>query len=285
VVVLTGLLAVSLTRSSAQGETRARWTATTRHLVVGGLTREYHVTRPIGRHGPLPVIVVLHGRGMTPATMQAVSGFQAAAGPAILVYPAGYELSWNAGSCCGAAHLARVDDETFLRTVVHHVLDDEPAADAHAVVLVGYSNGGRMALRMACTDPALFAAVVTVEATPVSPCPRLATPVSMLLIGSSGDPSLSIRSPQPPRTVGGLPQPYLDDVAATWAALDGCRPVSVTHTTTTLDARRWGTCSGGSTVQEDVYTGGSHAWPSGDTATPSAQAAAIAFFDTVHSGV
>ena len=117
--------------------------------MVGGLERTYVVARPAqALTGVLPVVIVLHGRDMTPAHMERDSVLPPAA-RAIVVYPAGYGRSWNAGACCGPAHADRVDDVAFLAAVVREVLRGEPGASADAVFLLGYSNGGRMALRMA----------------------------------------------------------------------------------------------------------------------------------------
>jgi polyhydroxybutyrate depolymerase len=201
---------------------------------------------------------------MTPATMQHISGLQRAIGPAIFVYPEGQGLSWNAGSCCGSAQAAHMDDVSFLRSLVRHVVATEPGPDSHAVMLVGYSNGGRMAFRLACADPGAFAAVAAVEAAPVWTCPRLDPPVSLQSITSSGDPIVS--------------KPALDDAMRTWSFLDGCEPTPTAVTEGGMTVRRWTGCRGGSILQQEVLPGGSHAWPHGGNGLPSATDTVGAFF-------
>ncbi len=222
--------------------------------------------------GPMPVLVVLHGRGMTPSAMQQISGFVPVVGRAILVYPAGYEASWNAGACCGAAHAAGIDDVGFIAAVVHQVLDSQPDAMAGSVFLVGYSNGGRMAYRMACAAPGLFAGVASVEAVSVYPCAR-AEPVSLIEVASSADPLLSIDHAEPPKRVDGLVQPWVDTVVADWRHLDGCPAVPTSQVTGSLTTTTWTACAGGTRLAFSLYRGGSHAWPDGGG--PAASAARL----------
>jgi len=243
------------------------WTTVSRQIVVAGQTRTYLLARPTSdADRPLPLIVALHGRAMTPATMQRVSGLQHALGPAIVVYPEGHGLSWNAGSCCGQAQAARMDDVSFLRALVHDVVTTERGADPHRVLLVGYSNGGRMAFRLACADPGTFTAVATVEAAPVWTCSRLDSPVSLESITSNGDPIVS--------------KPELQDAMRSWSSLDGCAPTPTTDTEKGMTVRRWTGCRGESTLQQVALPGGSHAWPHGGNGLPSATDIIANFFRT-----
>ena len=60
-----------------------------------------------------------------------------------------YKESWNAIGCCGAAAKANVNDVAFLEALVPKV---DPGR-TRPIYFVGYSNGGRMAYRLDCTDP------------------------------------------------------------------------------------------------------------------------------------
>jgi polyhydroxybutyrate depolymerase len=247
------------------------WSTSTRQLVVDGATRDYLVARPEVLPGRrLPVVVALHGRDMTPDTMRGMSGMEPAFGPAIFAYPRGEGLSWNAGSCCGFAHDAQVDDVSFLRAVVRDVLTTQADADPRSVFLVGYSNGGRMAYRMACSSGSDFRAVAAVEAVPVWTCRHLASPVSLLAIASSGDPL--------------APTPVLDQAVEAWAAVDGCAPASTPTTSGGLTIRRWTRCPDHRTVKEEIAAGGSHEWPSLEHHLPSAADEIAAFFHAAAAG-
>lgn len=261
---------------AAAGATR--WIRTIGQLTAGGRERAYLTVRPAGRSKTqLPVLVVLHGRTMNPFQMEQVSGFLPDVGPAIAVYPAGYRDSWNAGACCGEAHNEDVDDVGFLTGLVHHVLATEPDASASHVYLAGYSNGGRMALRLACEAPELFAAVASVEAVPVSACPH-ARPVSLLEVASADDPLLTLDATQPERVVNGFHEPDVEGLVAGWHQSAGCRDSPSTMLTGNLTLRRWAGCRNGTRVAYAFYRGGSHAWPTGDTETPSAAQVIWTFF-------
>jgi polyhydroxybutyrate depolymerase len=264
--------------SSGLGTISARgWTIRQQQLTVAGRHRGYLLARPVhpGR-GKLPVVVLLHGRGMTPAGMLQRSGLLDTR-PAIVVVPAGYGRSWNAGACCGPARAAGVDDVGFVTAVVGRAVD-QPDADRRRVYLVGYSNGGRMAFRMACRRPRLFTAVAAVEAVSVYPCRSVAAPVPVLSVASTADPLLRIFDSAPPKRIDGRPQPSVDDVIRSWRTLDGCSGTPVRTQAGALDSLRWTACRSGAVVGEDLYAGGSHVWPGGSTLTPSAQARVWAFF-------
>ena len=256
--------------------------AATRHVIgVGGRQRSYLVARPDGLAQPhlgdrLPVLVLLHGREMTPSDVAAASGMLGSR-PAIVVLPAGYGRSWNAGGCCAAARAAHVDDVAFVRAVVARVLAQQPDADPHAVYLAGYSNGGRMAYRLACRAPGVFTAVAAVEAISVDPCSAVRAPVPLLVVASTGDPLLRLTPAAPPRSMEGYPQPSVTGVVRSWRGLDGCGDSGTTAQAGALTRSTW-SCSGGAEVALDVYRGGSHRWPAGSAATPSAQAELWAFF-------
>jgi polyhydroxybutyrate depolymerase len=255
------------------------WTATQHLIRVGSLQRAYLVARP-ARRVPgerLPVVVLLHGRNMTPAGMATASGLLGGE-RAVVVLPAGYRRSWNGGGCCAAARAAHVDDVTFLTRVVGQVLADTPGADARRVFLAGLSNGGRLAFRVACRRPALFAAIAAVEAVSVDSCPSVAVPVPLLVVTSTGDPILRQSDSAPRQVLEGVAQPSVDATVAAWRSLDHCGPTAPDERIGQLVARRWVGCDNGVTVELDRYLGGSHRWPLGGGLTPSAQERIWSFF-------
>ncbi|HEY0530591.1 MAG TPA: dienelactone hydrolase family protein [Actinoplanes sp.] len=204
-------------------------------LRSGGLTRSYVVVRPAHPSGPLPVLVELHGCCTTPWAELARSGFvEATGGAAVLVYPAGYDERWNAGACCGNQG---VDDVAFITAVIRRVSPRSP------VYLVGYSNGGRMAYRLACERPELFAAVAVFGAVSAFPCPN-PSPVPILIAAGTDDPELTVPAAGIPHMVGGLLEPSVTGQAEIYAAANGCR----------------GLAGCGSVVLR-LYPGAGHAWP------------------------
>lgn len=96
-----------------------------------------------------PVLMVLSWRYMSPAVIAAVRGFRflPLVAHEIVVYPAGYDRSWDAGYCCGPAQRLGVDDLAFFEAMIHAVFNSEPGTSARQMYLAGFSNGGRMAFR------------------------------------------------------------------------------------------------------------------------------------------
>ena len=221
---------------------------------------------------------------MNPAQAEEMTGFAPVVGPAIIVYPAGYRDSWNAGACCGEAHAAGIDDVAFLKGLVHHVLATEPDASASHVYLAGYSNGGRMALRLACAAPELFAGVAAVEAVSVYACPH-PRPVSLLAVASRDDPLLAVEAGQLERVVNGFHEPTVDGMVAGWREVGACASSAGTTVSGTLTERHWSGCRSHTRLAYALYDGGSHAWPSGDAQTPSAEQVIWTFFRGPGAGV
>ncbi len=245
----------------------------TRTITMGGLRRVYLLLRPVGSTQRLPLVVLLHGRGLTPTAMVALSGLSplVADGHAILAVPAGLDRSWNAGAdCCGTAGRSRPDDPAFVRGVVAAVLHGEPA-DAHRVYLVGYSNGGKLALRMACEDPSAFAGVATYGAVPLVPCTR-GRAVSVLLAAGTADQVL-------PYDGALLARPPLMSMAAAvalWRERDGCpaRPAT-TRRVGPAEIMIWRECRDRAAVAAVTYHDVPHSWPAPPRVPAAASAATV----------
>jgi polyhydroxybutyrate depolymerase len=237
------------------------WTATTSKIVVHGVDRSYLVVRPSARgRGALPVIVVLHGRGATPQLERQRTGFPEAVGPAVFVYPAGVDKSWNAGTCCGPAHTAGVDDVAFITAVVRRVLAAKPGADRKRVFLVGFSNGGRMAYRLTCAEPKLFRAFAVVGALPAWPCQHRGQ-IAFSEVALEHD------------TI--VPLATARSQAQLQATINRC--AAVRTSVTVVSNTTWSKCANKSPVELIVYPGATHSWPRGGAA-PSAQQLVWEFF-------
>jgi polyhydroxybutyrate depolymerase len=101
-----------------------------------------------------PLILILHGYGANGFVQEAVFGLKAEVtnGRAFVLAPTGNVDStgkpfWNADpACCDFDH-TNVDDSTYLHDLVTAVTAAYPVS---RVLVVGHSNGGYMAYRMAC---------------------------------------------------------------------------------------------------------------------------------------
>lgn len=244
------------------------WSKTWHTLRVGALSRHYIMVRPPATAGKIPVLLVLHGRWADPAIIERVSHFTSVVGKAILVYPAGYLDSWDAGGCCGRAYRAGVNDVGFISDVVHQVLATQ--RDAGRVYLSGFSNGGRLAYRVVCDRPGMFAGFAAVEAVPVLGCTP-SRPVPAEIVARTGDPFLTVAQGATPKVIEGSVEPTVEKVVARWRAIDGCSAVAkvVRHGIATITT--WTHCRAGARVQFCLYRAIGHLWTPASGATPSAQ--------------
>jgi polyhydroxybutyrate depolymerase len=162
------------------------------HLSVGGLEREYVISAPApASQSPRPTIVVLHGTWQSAQIMIQTTGLEPLVDREglVAVYPNGIAAQWNDGRAAAAVWGPR-DDVAFLRALVAHLVRTG-VSDPHRVYVIGFSNGGMMALRMMCEATEVFAAIAAIGASlpaEVAPgCkPAAATPV--LLMNGTADP-------------------------------------------------------------------------------------------------
>jgi polyhydroxybutyrate depolymerase len=126
-------------------------------------TRQYkvHVPSKYDPRVPAPLLFCIHGF-LQNAPMFCVTGAsldkKSDSEGFILVMPNGYQNSWNAGTCCGAATNEQLDDVALFRAIFAEV-DKHLNVDHRRVYATGLSNGGFMSYRLACDAADLFAAV------------------------------------------------------------------------------------------------------------------------------
>jgi len=144
----------------------------------------------------VPLLLVLHGFGVSSGLLIAKAGLNQLADQKKFAYlaPEGTRDSlgrpfWDAGkSCCNLEHRP-VDDVKRLRDLLEANLAN-PAIDATRVFLVGYSNGGFMAQRLACDVGDRIAGVISVAGAapnPGVPCAQGGA-LSVLVIHGDADP-------------------------------------------------------------------------------------------------
>lgn len=164
----------------------------TRTLLGGA--RPVHLVVPSAYDGttPLPLIVLLHGRGASGRVQDGywqLSAYTREHGVFTLApdgtRDASGERVWDATDvCCGGGQ----DDVTYLMGLVDEA-ESLYAIDPRAVYFVGHSNGGFMSYRLACDHPERIAAIgVLAGATwkDESRCPGT-EPVSVLHIHGTAD--------------------------------------------------------------------------------------------------
>jgi polyhydroxybutyrate depolymerase len=147
----------------------------------------------------------------------------------VTVYPDGLVLGWNDGRTSPDLQRLRggADDLSFLRALVESLIADG-VADPGRIVVTGSSNGGMMALRLACDMADRLAAIAVVTA-PLSAeqaqsC-RPARPLSILVMNCTADATFPYEGG---RTAGPPGQDFgrvlsAEATAERWRSWNGCR--------------------------------------------------------------
>lgn len=163
-VALTGI--VTLAQDDA--DTITPGTLESRTFLYDEIDRTYalYVPTDYDAETPTPLIIALHPAGGDGEDMAEITGFNSVAERenVIVLYPTGPYGYWDYGagleSWEGITPL--LDDPGFIAALLE-AMKAEFILDATRIYAVGYSNGARMAYRLACELP--LAAIVTVAAT------------------------------------------------------------------------------------------------------------------------
>jgi polyhydroxybutyrate depolymerase len=195
--------------------------------------RPYELSIPPGldRSRPAPLVIYLHGYGASPSRLREVLGLPEVAREAgvIVATPGGSReagrsrLFWNATPACCDFRGAGVDDVTYLATVI----DDarrRAAVDERQVFVVGYSNGGFMAHRLACELSDRIAGIASVSGSTFldeGSC-HPTEPVAVLQIHGDADPIVDYSGGHVLNKLEVPPHPSAVETVARWAKLNGC---------------------------------------------------------------
>ncbi|XDD47061.1 PHB depolymerase family esterase [Leptospira sp. WS39.C2] len=135
-------------------------------FVLDGVKRSYLVHYPKKWDGlPIPLLVALHGRFGNGISMMKQTKLNEVADEKgfIVIFPDGYKRSWADGRGSSPADEASINDVVFIESIVKRMVA-EGSVDPKSVFLVGHSNGGFMAQRLAIEKPELWKGVMSVAA-------------------------------------------------------------------------------------------------------------------------
>jgi polyhydroxybutyrate depolymerase len=139
-------------------------------LHVGDRDRTYLAYAPAQLSRGAPLVIVLHGSVMDGAMMRKWTGYEldqwADRKGFVVVYPDGYKHNWNDchKDATFPAKRENIDDMGFIRALIARMAR-EHAIDTKRVFVLGYSNGGQMAFRLAIETPDEVAAVAAFGAS------------------------------------------------------------------------------------------------------------------------
>ena len=119
-----------------------------------GDDRSFLINLPSDTNDPVPLVFILHGLGETGALWYGVASYIASQG-IVTVRPesgtflnnsgTGYVKLWNA-----ILDSTRYDDVQFISDIIDYMLINYDFIDYSKIYVLGYSNGGYMAYRLAC---------------------------------------------------------------------------------------------------------------------------------------
>jgi len=206
-------------------------------------------------------MLVLHGAGGTATGMRAHTRLDVEADRLdyVVAYLEGSGLYRGWGSNESA-------DLRFVTDLIEE-LDRKTPINRDRVFVVGYSDGGRFAQRLACALGDQIAAIVSVSATTDTALAGACSPasdVSVLFVLGTDDPSVRWDAATPPGQASSL---TAEQTMAHWAMLNGCSLAPVVSQVAVAAGNgsateRWdyAGCTGG-TVMLYVMHGAGHGWP------------------------
>jgi len=239
-------------------------------VVVNGQARAFLLERPAAQ-GPRPTVIMLHGAGRRASDIAQQTGLaqRAPREGLVAVFPEGRGNRWNFFPPGKEStkdvqffqqHGGLPDDVAFLKILVGDLVR-RGVSDPKRIYLAGLSLGGVMALRMACVEAPMFAAIgllISAMADPTGANCQPAKPLPVVMISGTADQMLpyaggqSIRGDSlwsTERLVGFFRRLNGCAEAAQHSLLPGQQPlkIEVEHSTK---------CSGGPVVLYRIVGGG-----------------------------
>jgi len=237
-------------------------------LVSGGRKRSYllYVPENYDPATPTPLVISLHGFAEWPAHQMQISHWNDLAEREgfIVVYPCGTQvpLRWHTYPAPGS-DMDLMDDVTFISDLIQH-LEGETNLDSARIYVNGLSNGGGMAIALACKLPERIAAAGSVSGFFPFPWEEIhpSRPVPTIVFHGTEDPIVPY--------LGGYTESNrvtlsaIPDWVATLAHYNKCEEVPVDLPPVgTVSGIRYKSKTGNADVVFYSIEGGGHSWPGG----------------------
>lgn len=212
----------------------------------------------------VPLVVDIHGYTQDMDKHNNMTGFDEIAIEEgfIVVYPDGYENSWNAGDiCCGVAHEEGIDDLSFLLGLVQNLIETQPV-DKDRIYVSGWSNGCGMTQMLAVEASELFAAAGCMSFYLIAPPSSNYTPIPFMEIHGLLD-DLIVYGNAGLLTIFGQDTEWTEEGAIQnledWKNLNNCEGTTpeIIITEDDYDIRGYSDCENGAEVRlMTLYYGG-----------------------------
>jgi polyhydroxybutyrate depolymerase len=243
-------LAFTPCAAKTPGNYTETWTQSNPSL--GQIQRSWIVHIPPGYDGTKTFSAILNFHGNTSDAPGEESwskmSEKANAAGFIVVYPQGYNKSWNVGrDCCGDALKYNVDDVGFTRHIVEHLTQNYCVAPDR-IYVTGMSAGAGMAAKLGCQAADLFAGVSVVSGAFISPPCQPSRPIAEQQFWGTSDPFVSSTDAQNNRQ--------------TFLTVNQCQATptrTYSHGNATCDT--YTGCANGVQVQYCQIQGMGHCWP------------------------
>jgi polyhydroxybutyrate depolymerase len=239
-------------------------------IVSDGLTRQYEIFRPANLAGAVPAVFLLHGGRGTAAQLERFTDFDRVAASAgiVAVYPQGVGRQWNDRR--GPGVQSDADDEQFILDLADR-LAAKGLVDRDRVYIAGISNGGLMALDMACAHADRIAGIAVIAANlPVNFRCDPARPLPAIFFHGTADQFIPFKGGRIARQFSAERGNVVsaEETIDLFVRAAGCRtrdsqpladpsPPDGTHAT----IYRYGNCRPGGAVESVIVEGGGHSWP------------------------
>ncbi len=236
-------------------------------MIVDGVERTFQVHLPEGYTGATehPLLIALHGSGGSGASLRFGTDLDVVADSqgVIMVYPDGAP-----GWVWDDSFSDNVDDIEFIKQLIERV-DDFVAVDRDRVYMTGFSAGGMMTHKLACTITDRLGGVVMVGATLpnriANTCyPPFGRRIAVAVILNTLDGAVPFEGDSVPGEFSLL---SANETMRRWALRNDCYltpDVSVVHVdpVTSIRTRREAYANCGSGVELELFAieGGGHAW-------------------------
>ena len=211
----------------------------------------------------VPLLLALHSRSMNAKTIfndsQILSSAESLNFIVAGLNGAVYEeaSSWNAGKCCTNATTYEENDLLFASTVIDFVTS-KYSIDKSRVWVMGHSNGGMMAYRLACDLSEKVTAIAVVTGALVDDSCTPTKPVSTLHIHGNLDPTVPFHGG------GKFETPSIFHSVQEMANKNSCTG-SPKESSDAIEERYIWTCASGVETQLVNYQENSHGWEDGYT--------------------